>query len=294
VWPKPTWADLVNAAAGKAGEVGAALVVLDTFSFWAGLKGDAEKDSGHVQPLLDALGEITRHGCAVALRHHHRKGGGEDGEAIRGSSAIVGAVDAFAEIERLRDAPSNQRQLVVTSRWPAPPVLVVEWNRGTGYRVVGEAASREEAAERSWPQRILDALPTEGDGATLDELESLLGGVDRRKWTKSLSRLRQEGLVERSGEGKKGAPYRHLALREIPSRDSVPGAGRKGTAKVDSVSVRRSNTDGIETNANSVDSPPRDGKDGNGPGYQEPVLEWSDLPATGDSAEAEAEEALKW
>ena len=44
-------------------------------------------------PLIDA----TRAGLAVLLVHHQRKAGGEDGDAIRGSSALAGATDANVE-----------------------------------------------------------------------------------------------------------------------------------------------------------------------------------------------------
>ena len=221
--------------------------MIDTFSFWAGLRGDAEKDSGHVQPLIDALAEITRRGCSVALRHHTRKGGGEDGEAIRGSNAIAGAVDAYAEIERIRDAPPTQRQIVVTSRWPAPPVLIYDWCRDQGLRHLADAADREIASALAWPDRLLEAIA--GDELNLDDLEDRLG-ADRRKWAKTLANLIHAGRIERLGGGRRGDPFRH----RIPSRDSVPVLGRKGTGLIDSVSVRRISTDGNKSNPTSEET----------------------------------------
>jgi len=208
-WPKPTWRDLIADAATAVREVGAVLAVVDTFSFWNGLGPDAEKDSGAVQPLIDALIEITCTGCAVWLPAHTRKGGGEDGDAIRGTTAIAGGVDCFAELEKIEDAPANHRRLVITPRWTAPPVLVLDYAATTGYRVIGQAADREGSAEVGWTERLQEAVPETGDGVTLDDLAQALG-ADRRKWHKTLAALMDAGHVQRTGEGTRYSPYRHL------------------------------------------------------------------------------------
>lgn len=215
-WPKPTWRDLIAGAAAKARETGAVLAVIDTFSFWNSLGPDAEKDSGSVQPLIDALVEITQTGCAVWLSHHHRKGGGEDGDALRGTTAIAGGVDCFAELEKIENAAANHRRLVITPRWAAPPVLVLDYDTSTGYRVIGQAADREESGEIGWTDRLLENTPTTGDGITLGELSDALG-ADRRKWHKTLAALLDDERITRTGEGTRYSPYRHL-------RPAVPGS----------------------------------------------------------------------
>jgi hypothetical protein len=216
-WPKPAWRDLVTDAAATVREVGAVLCVIDTFSFWNNLGPDAEKDSGSVQPLLDALVEITQTGCAVWLAHHHRKGGSEDGDALRGTTAIAGGVDCFCELEKIEDAPANHRRLVVTPRWTMPPVLVIEYDEVLGYRVIGQAADREQSGQIGWTERLLAPIPETGDGITLADLAEVLG-ADRRKWHTSFTKLIDDGFVTRTGEGNRYDPYRHLRAAVPHSR----------------------------------------------------------------------------
>jgi hypothetical protein len=210
-WPKPPWRELVSDAAAKVREVGAVIAVIDTFSFWNSLGPDAEKDSGSVQPLIDALIEVTQNGCAVWLAHHHRKGGGEDGDALRGTTAIAGGVDCFCELEKIENAPANHRRLVITPRWAAPPVLVLDYSEAGGYRAIGQAVDREQSGEIGWTERLLEATPHDGEGVTLDELGEFLG-ADRRKWHKALAALIDEGEVQRIGKGGRWNPYRHLRV----------------------------------------------------------------------------------
>lgn len=218
-WPKPSWAAVIGAAVEEATRVGAGLLVVDTFAFWSDLAAEREKDAGAVQQTMNALVAATRAGLAVLLIHHQRKAGGEGGDAIRGSSALAGAADALIELERpAGDAPVGHRQLVAVTRWPGTPgLLVVERDAALGaWRIVGEGASREEGAALAWRERLLRAVPGE-PGATLDELEKVVG-VERRKWYGEFKSLLSEGLIVRSGEGKRGDPYRHF---QAPA-DSVP------------------------------------------------------------------------
>jgi len=149
----------------------------------------------------------------VLLSAHHRKSGGEDGDAIRGSGAITGAVDAFAELERIPGAPANHRRLLVTARWTAPPLLVLDYGEETGYRRLGEAVDREGSAAIGWTERLLEAIPETGSGVTLNDLAETLG--DRRKWHRALAVLLGD-CVQRTGKGTKGDPYRHLQ-QAVPS-----------------------------------------------------------------------------
>jgi hypothetical protein len=220
-WPKPRWVDLLAATAEAARNTGAVLAVVDSFAFWNGLTGDGEQSAGYVQPLLDGLAVLTAAGCAVLLVHHHRKSGGEAGDAVRGSSAIAGAVDAFAELERIENAPPGERGLVVTSRWPSPPVLVFDRDEPGAWRVIGQAEDRKGSGQPGWRDRLLAAL-SESRGTTLDELADVLG-ADRRKWHGALSALIDDKLVQRTGTGARNDPYRHR-LVSVPE----PGTERDG------------------------------------------------------------------
>jgi AAA domain len=229
-WPKPGWRELIADAAEAVRRVEAVLAVIDTFSFWNSLGPDAEKDAGSVQPLIDALIEITQTGCSVCLGHHHRKGGGEDGDALRGTTAIAGGVDCFCELEKIEDAPATHRRLVITPRWEAPPVLVLDYSRASGYRVIGQAIDREQSGEIGWTDRILEAIPDTGEGVTLDELGKLLS-ADRRKWHKTFASILAKGQVQRTGKGGRWDPYKHLRLAVPSSRptDRTETDGKHGS-----------------------------------------------------------------
>jgi predicted ATP-dependent serine protease len=112
-WPLPGWAELIAEATAEAQRIGATVLIIDSLSFWsAGSLGEGqENDSGVMQRILGALVAATRAGLAVVLVHHQRKGGGEGGDAVRGSGAIFGAADMLVEVERLDgDSPPTHRQ----------------------------------------------------------------------------------------------------------------------------------------------------------------------------------------
>ena len=138
----------MSAAVEEAKRASAGPLVVDALSSWAGFGADQEEDAGAAQAAMNALMTATRAGLAVLLVHHQRKAGGQDDDAVRGSSAIFGAVDLLLELEHCGDsAPAGQRRLVATGRWRStPPVLVIDRDAELGaWRVVGEVANREEA-----------------------------------------------------------------------------------------------------------------------------------------------------
>jgi proteasome lid subunit RPN8/RPN11 len=222
-WPKPSWPDLVRAAVSEAQHIRAELLVIDALAFWASFAEGQEKDPGAAQAVMDALLSATSAGLAVLIVHHQRKAGGEDGDAVRGATTIFGSVDVLVEVERLgEDAPPTQRRLVAMGRWPqTTPVLLVDRDPGSAaWRVIGEANGRGEAAGLSARERILRALPQEGDGTTERELAQVLG-LDPRKIGNPLRELHGDGLIERIGGGRKGDPYRY----HRPPADSPPEPG---------------------------------------------------------------------
>jgi hypothetical protein len=210
VWPKPGWPELIGAAVAEAERIGAALLVVDALSFWSSLAEGQARDAGAMQAVMDAPGAATRAGLAVLLVHHVRKGGGDGGEAVRDSSAIVGAADVVVEMERGEDSPPNERRLVAMSRWPwTPSVLVVDRDPATAtWRVIGEAEDRGQAAGLHWCERLLEALPGDEPGVTEAELGRVLG-ADKRKFGEPLRTLVGGSRLERGGRGVPGDPYRY-------------------------------------------------------------------------------------
>ena len=226
-WPRPSWAELVAASVDEARRVNAALIVVDTFAYWSALPPEREKDAGAVQEAMAALVEAAAAGLAVGVVLHQRKAGGENGDAVRGSSAFAGAVDAIVEYERpARDAAPSQRQLVALSRWmQTPPLLVVELDRATAsWRIVGEGDNREDAVRVGVREGLLNAAPTEPAGASEQELANALG-LDRRKVGGPLRALVSDGHLLRSGSGKKGSPYLYWRPPDEGAPQSCPDGG---------------------------------------------------------------------
>jgi hypothetical protein len=214
-WPKPGWETLIAVAVAEARRVGAVVLVIDTLAYWAAMPGDREKDAGAaqavMQPLLDAAGE----GFAVLLVMHQRKGGGEDGEGLRGSGAFAGAADIVIELERAKNP--RERVLLALSRYPSTPgSLVVNHDAATrAWSVVGEG-ERGDARSITDRRAILAALD-DGEAVTRAELEHVVC-APQRQWNKELQTLIDEGRVQRSGAGKKGDPYRFSMLRIVAAQ----------------------------------------------------------------------------
>jgi 5S rRNA maturation endonuclease (ribonuclease M5) len=248
VWPRPAWPALVEAARGEASRVGACLLVIDTFAFWAGLPPEAEKDAGAMQSAMEPLIAGATTGLAVLLVVHARKGGGEDGEAVRGSSALAGAADIVLELERVGSDSPRQRKLLALSRYPqTPAVLVVEHDPGLGaWSVVGEGTDRADARDIASRRALLDTLEYDAD-LTRAELEEATGKKSR-EWHSTLEKLIDDGLVARSGAGKKGDAYRYRKLRAGCCAESAQNGVAMGfDAAAHPVGAQHQNYDAAES-----------------------------------------------
>jgi hypothetical protein len=235
IWPRPGWLELISGAVEEAVRVGAVLLVIDSLAFWAGFREGQQKDSSAVLVKMARLSEATHAGLAVLLVHHQRKAGGEEGDAVRDSNAFLGSVDVLIELERPDDAnaPDNQRLLVAIGRWPATtPVLQVERHPDDGaWYDVGEARSRTDVKHRSSLARLLGELPDEW--ATEPEIAE--GATGSKEVLGSLLReLYRDGLIVRTGAGKRGAPYLY---KKAPLSPSGAGTGDGGESTTSTAPV---------------------------------------------------------
>jgi len=72
------------------------LVFIDTLAIWGQIENENDaSEAGRVVAQVTALAQATD--MAVMLIHHARKSGGDNGEAIRGSGAILATVDIAVE-----------------------------------------------------------------------------------------------------------------------------------------------------------------------------------------------------
>jgi hypothetical protein len=220
------WEDVARAAADKALEIGAGLLVVDTLGQFAGIKGDGENNAGAAQEAMRPLQEAAAKGLAVEFTRHERKGGGEVGESGRGSSAFGGAVDV---IMTLRRGEGNTRPSVriveALSRFDETPDKVVIELAENGYRSLGDAGA---FAEKEARDAVVEILPAKAEHAlaTADVLDQISKqGVKRTVGTEALARLTESGTIERLGKGQKGSPYRYYkpAPEDRPGDSESPG-----------------------------------------------------------------------
>jgi hypothetical protein len=109
---------VVRAAIARCKEVGAETLLVDTLRQFAGLRGDAENNSGDALRAIEPLQRAAAEGLAVIVDRHERKGGGEVGESGRGSSAFAGAVDILLSLRRPEGrARATMRVLHALSRF---------------------------------------------------------------------------------------------------------------------------------------------------------------------------------
>jgi len=209
-WPKPEWPALVNAAVEHSQKVGARLLVIDTAPFWTAMPAEGSKDGDRVQRVMHTLVQATRAGLAVLLTTHTRKAGGEDGDAVSGSTQWTGASDTVLELERpAENAPPTQRLLLGLGRFPATPAAaLIDRDAVTGaWSVSGHAEDRRSARAAATRALVLDAL-ADGEALTRPELEEATSTV-WRDLLDTVNTLVTAKFVTRSGNGRKGDPYRY-------------------------------------------------------------------------------------
>ena len=204
-----TFAEQVLAAKRLAKEIGAKVLVVDTIAQFLALRGDTENEAGAALEALKPLQEAARDGLAVIALHHEKKGGGDVGEAGRGSSAFAGAVDIILSLRRPEGQTSPKVRVINSlSRYDCTPdTLFIELTEN-GYERREEAAVISSAVEKT----LLEGAPTEETSAV--PVVQLIDPTKVKESTarKVATKLVDEGKLKRKGGGKKGDP--HLYWRD--------------------------------------------------------------------------------
>jgi hypothetical protein len=223
------WPEVAQAAITHAFTIGAGLLIVDTLGQFAGIKGDGENNAGAAQEAMKPLQEAAAKGLAVGFTRHERKGGGEVGEAGRGSSAFGGAVDIILSIRR---AEGNTRPTVRVieslSRFDeTPDKLVIELTKD-GYRSLGDASA---FAEKEAMSGIVELLPTKEEKAmpTADVLDHLKEqDIKRTVANEALVKLANSRTIVKIGKGKRGNPYRYYKPTPDGEKVSSETPGGRG------------------------------------------------------------------
>jgi len=222
--PTMPWPDVAAAAVDKCKRVGAALLVVDTLPQFAGLRGDAENNSGDAYAAMHPLQQAASDGIGIILVRHERKAGGDVGDSGRGSSAFAGVVDIVLSLRKPNgNSRKSVRALNALSRFSETPAeLLIELN-GDAYISLGEP--REAALRETKDSILADAPKSESEAVDLKELAKGVG-ASRASAQRAVEELCGEGMIRRVGEGKRGKPFRYFRL-ENPSCPTSNIEGQK-------------------------------------------------------------------
>lgn len=154
------WDQVGELAAAYVAQHDIGLVVVDTLSDWAGMRGDDENSAGAALAAMQPLRALAESGCAVLAVRHEGKGTTRDvGEAARGSSAFAGAMDILMSLRRTKGrGHETRRELHAVGRFDdTPAVMTVDYDLELSeYHVIMEGA---DARKREVELQILEVLP---------------------------------------------------------------------------------------------------------------------------------------
>jgi hypothetical protein len=175
------------------------LLVLDPF---VRLHRIDENASGEVAPLLAFLRELQRrHGVAVALVHHAKKGGGRAraGQALRGSSEFHAWGDSNLYLRRHGDDLTLAVEHRAAASVPAVALALAERGDALALEVV-ERGAPAEPPPTSVDERITKALADAGKPVPLAELRAACR-VRNATLCDRLAALTAAGRLVRAADG---------------------------------------------------------------------------------------------
>jgi len=208
------WPEVARQAVAYCRSNGLGLLVVDTFPKWARIED--ENAPGLVLSAVKPLDDAAAAGLGVLALAHQRKARGRFGEAVRGSNALVGAVDVVVELERLlslRDP--HARVLHAVSRFDETPESLVVALGETAYEVRGDVAEAQAVEDQ---ERVLEAIVSAGqlNGDEIAEATEF----PKARAMRHAKALFEAGRIGRTGAGKKGNPHVfHAEIFDSSTRD---------------------------------------------------------------------------
>lgn len=206
-------------------ERGFGAVVLDPLVY----VHDGDENLNHdMSPRMKELQILTDEGIAVILLHHSKKPNGTSGSegrhALRGASAISGAVDSQIEITHSRGALTMTQHKTRRSRMPLSFKIDVsdddehlEFHYGGGATVIEEKAANDEKA-RNEVLRLLGIREGRNKTELTAEVKKSVKIGERRLGT-ILKDMQTSGLINWDGRG--GRKSQNYFLVEKPDDVAV-------------------------------------------------------------------------
>jgi hypothetical protein len=192
------WHEVCEQAVEYARSVGAGLLITDTTSDWANVRGEAENDAGAALEAMRPLHAAAAAGLAVVSIRHDRKSSGDVGDSGRGSSAFAGAADVLVSLRRVPgQGHDNRRTLAAVGRFDETPAeLIVDFVNGQ-YEACGDARDVQHREALAW---LREHLPMGRDWAvTVPDLvqraQDSEADLSRSTLQRGLSELTESGEV---------------------------------------------------------------------------------------------------
>ena len=185
-------------------ETDAALVLVDPVQRWVKIAdGNAYSEvTERLGPYIDLARELGVH---ISLIHHSRKGGGERGDEVLGSTAFSASVDTVVSLR----VTEGRRVFYATGRdgVDVPKTLLTMSDTG----LVAVAGTVAESDRANLALRVHEWLADQDEPVTKDQIRR---GVraDGTQVVKALQRLVEDRDVATSGRGVRGDPILYSVL----------------------------------------------------------------------------------
>lgn len=185
------------------------LIVIDPLARFVRIR-DGGNDYMDATAQLEPLISYARDSKAqthVALVHHSRKAAGEHGDESLGSTAILGSVDTAISLKR--DTGAAHRTIYSVNRYGEDlEETIALLDAESGWVTLG--GTRAEAAARRIEDTILDFVAAQENPALNSEiLETEEVSGTKQKRLGAIASLVKSGRLNRTGEGRRGSPYRY-------------------------------------------------------------------------------------
>lgn len=190
------------------------LVLVDTLPFWWGLD-DENCASEMIRAGGLLLKAIRQTPAAWLCNAHTRKSGGDYGQEVRGSSALLGLVDVSLSLKRT-DAGGTQRVLEAVSRYADTPAKLVIALGEHGYEALGTPEDVGLTAKIEKLRAALSDTPQ-----TVKQLAQTTG-LSKQDISRALPRLGEPFVKE--GTGRKNAPFTYRRHSISPTTNPKGGA----------------------------------------------------------------------
>lgn len=177
-----------------------ALVIIDTVQRF--LRLSDLNDYAVVSNALEPVTALAREtGAHILMTHHGNKVGGNDGDAVLGSTALFGSVDTLIEIRR----KGSCRTIWTDQRYGENlDETILQFDPST--RWLSLAGTRQEVEAKAAADEILSYLGSVPEPVDEKTIQAGIGG-NRAAHVAALRSLVEDGRVKREGAGKKGSPF---------------------------------------------------------------------------------------